>query len=45
MSLMDKLLDSFVKQQRMKLPGSEYIPCYRVAQGANAASTIQGQPA
>ncbi|WP_448552773.1 nucleotide 5'-monophosphate nucleosidase PpnN [Thalassotalea montiporae] len=45
MSLMDKLLDSFVKQQRMKLPGSEYIPCYRVAQGADAASTIQGQPA
>ncbi|GAM55743.1 decarboxylase family protein [Vibrio ishigakensis] len=27
---MDKLLSDFVKQQRMKLPGSEYIPCYRV---------------
>ena len=32
MALMDKLLDSFVKQQRMKLPGSEYIPCYRISQ-------------
>ena len=30
MSLMDKLLAAFVKQQRMKLPGSQYIPCYRV---------------
>ena len=30
MSLMDKLLASFVSQQRMKLPGSEYIPCYSV---------------
>ncbi len=30
MTLMDKLLASFVSQQRMKLPGSEYIPCYRV---------------
>ena len=30
MALMDKLLASFVKQQRMKLPGSEYIPCYKV---------------
>lgn len=27
---MDKLLNDFVKQQRMKLPGSEYVPCYRV---------------
>lgn len=32
MSLMDKLLASFVSQQRMKLPGSEYIPCYKIAQ-------------
>ncbi|MCJ8320840.1 MAG: nucleotide 5'-monophosphate nucleosidase PpnN [Colwellia sp.] len=31
MSLMDKLLASFVRQQRMKLPGSEYIPCYRIS--------------
>jgi predicted Rossmann-fold nucleotide-binding protein len=30
MTLMDKLLASFVSQQRMKLPGSEYIPCYSV---------------
>jgi len=30
MALMDKLLASFVSQQRMKLPGSEYIPCYQV---------------
>lgn len=30
MTLMDKLLSSFVDQQRMKLPGSEYIPCYKV---------------
>lgn len=30
MALMDKLLASFVEQQRMKLPGSEYIPCYKV---------------
>lgn len=30
MVLMDKLLASFVSQQRMKLPGSQYIPCYQV---------------
>ena len=30
MALMDKLLSSFVSQQRMKLPGSKYIPCYKV---------------
>lgn len=30
MSLMDTLLESFVKQQRMKLPGTEYVPCYNV---------------
>jgi predicted Rossmann-fold nucleotide-binding protein len=33
MTLMDKLLASFVSQQRMKLPGSEYIPCYQVIEG------------
>ena len=27
---MDALLASFVAQQRMKLPGSEYRPCYRI---------------
>ena len=32
MALMDKLLSSFVSQQRMKLPGSKYIPCYKVSQ-------------
>ncbi|MGR5219670.1 nucleotide 5'-monophosphate nucleosidase PpnN [Vibrio parahaemolyticus] len=33
MKKMDKLLGDFVTQQRMKLPGSEYIPCYRIANG------------
>jgi predicted Rossmann-fold nucleotide-binding protein len=27
---MDELLQSFVKQSRMKLPGSTYIPCYTI---------------
>jgi hypothetical protein len=30
MQLVDNLLSSFVKQHRMKLPGTEYRPCYRV---------------
>jgi predicted Rossmann-fold nucleotide-binding protein len=30
MALMDELLESFVQQGRMKLPGSTYNPCYRV---------------
>ena len=30
MRALDALLTSFVAQQRMKLPGSTYIPCYRV---------------
>jgi len=30
MKLMDNLLASFVQQQRMKLPGSKYVPCYKV---------------
>ena len=30
MELMDRLLQAFVSQQRMKLPGSEYIPCYKI---------------
>lgn len=30
MAMMDKLLASFVEQQRMKLPGSTYVPCYQV---------------
>lgn len=31
MTLMDQLLEAFVTQGRMKLPGSQYIPCYRIA--------------
>ena len=30
MRALDKLLASFVAQQRMKLPGTEYVPCYRI---------------
>lgn len=30
MNRVDKLLRSFVKQQRMKLPGSVYTPCYEI---------------
>ena len=30
MDLMDKLLSSFVEQHRMKLPGREYKPSYRI---------------
>ena len=30
MSLMDKLLLAFIKQGRMKLPGSVYQPCYEI---------------
>jgi predicted Rossmann-fold nucleotide-binding protein len=30
MRALDKMLASFVAQQRMKLPGSTYVPCYRV---------------
>ena len=32
MQPLDSLLQSFVQQQRMKLPGSEYNPCYEIAQ-------------
>jgi len=32
MVLMDALLDSFVQQKRMSLPGNEYNPCYRIIQ-------------
>ncbi len=31
MALMDDLLEAFVAQGRMKLPGSKYIPCYQIA--------------
>jgi len=27
---MDSLLQSFIAQQRMKLPGSAYVPCYEI---------------
>ena len=30
MALMDELLASFVAQHRMKLPGREYKPCYKI---------------
>ena len=30
MRLLDELLQSFVDQQRMRLPGTEYTPCYRI---------------
>ena len=30
MRALDQMLASFVAQQRMKLPGSAYVPCYRV---------------
>lgn len=30
MKAMDTLLDNFVKQHRMKLPGTEYKPCYEI---------------
>lgn len=30
MKLMDKLLQAFVDQGRMKLPGSKYEPCYQI---------------
>ena len=30
MKSMDKLLQAFVVQGRMKLPGSKYIPCYKI---------------
>lgn len=30
MDPLDALLKSFVDQKRMKLPGSEYVPCYKI---------------
>jgi hypothetical protein len=33
MQALDELLASFVAQQRMKLPGSRYVPCYRIHAG------------
>ena len=36
MRALDTLLRSFVAQQRMKLPGSKYVPCYRIVEGNGA---------
>jgi hypothetical protein len=33
MTMLDRLLSAFVAQQRMKLPGSVYRPCYRIVSG------------
>jgi len=33
MTLLDELLAGFVAQQRMKLPGAAYVPCYRIVRG------------
>ncbi|MBT0727948.1 nucleotide 5'-monophosphate nucleosidase PpnN [Rosenbergiella australiborealis] len=30
MARMDEMLQGFVSQQRMKLPGSAYVPCYKI---------------
>ena len=30
MAMLDELLAGFVAQQRMKLPGAQYVPCYRI---------------
>ncbi|MDQ1363390.1 MAG: pyrimidine/purine-5-nucleotide nucleosidase, partial [Pseudomonadota bacterium] len=30
MQSLDKLLESFVRQHRMKLPGKAYVPCYKI---------------
>ncbi|GAP66315.1 rossmann fold nucleotide-binding protein [Mizugakiibacter sediminis] len=34
MRALDALLQDFVRQQRMKLPGTAYVPCYRVRNAA-----------
>jgi hypothetical protein len=33
MRALDTLLQSFIAQRRMKLPGHEYVPCYRIVGG------------
>jgi hypothetical protein len=33
MRALDTLLQSFIAQRRMKLPGHEYGPCYRIVDG------------
>lgn len=37
MRALDALLRSFVAQHRMKLPGREYVPCYRIANAKETA--------
>lgn len=41
MKLMDTLLSSFVDQQRMKLPGKKYSPCYRIVHQASVPAAAQ----
>lgn len=36
MNLLDKLLQDFVEQHRMKLPGSHYEPCYKIVEQAQS---------
>ncbi|MBU6416899.1 MAG: DUF3412 domain-containing protein, partial [Xanthomonadaceae bacterium] len=36
MRALDTLLQGFVSQQRMKLPGSKYVPCYKIVSGGSA---------
>ena len=31
MKLLDELLEAFVSQERMKISGGDYVPCYNVA--------------
>jgi len=33
MDLLDELLASFAAENRMKLPGTEYVPCYHIVRG------------
>jgi len=44
MKALDALLAAFVVQQRMKLPGSEYRPCYRIL-GRKAPARAPAVPA
>jgi predicted Rossmann-fold nucleotide-binding protein len=36
MQALDDLLRSFIAQHRMKLPGSQYVPCYRIVEAEQA---------
>lgn len=36
MHALDDLLRSFIAQHRMKLPGSKYVPCYRIVEAEQA---------